>query len=100
MLLLSGDKQLSLTTPLCLISGTSDLLIDHSPVVQLHKHHLPGMQVRRRKGVNRHKVEPAAMGHGQLKSNCLPSKQLKAVSRSNPQEKPDAFYCNSNITKV
>lgn len=40
VLLLSGEKQLSLATPPCLIFGTSDLLIDHSPEVKLYKHHL------------------------------------------------------------
>lgn len=100
MLLLFGQELLSLARPPCLISGTSDLLIDHFPEVQLYKHHLPGMQVGSRKGVNRYEVEPAAMGPWELKSNRLPSKQLKAVSRSSPQEKPYSFHCDSNITKV
>jgi len=87
VLLLSGEEQLSLAMPPCLISGTSDLLMDHSREVQLYKHHLPGMQVCSRKGFNRYKLEPAAMGPWQLESNCLPSKQLKEVSRRNPQQK-------------
>lgn len=59
---LSGEEQPSLALPPCLFSGTSDLLIDPSPEVQLHKHCLPGMQVHSRKGVKRYEVEPAAVG--------------------------------------
>lgn len=78
-----------LSPPPCLISSTSYLHIDRSPEVQLHKHHLPGMQVHSRKGVKRYEVESAAVGPWQLKSNCLSWKQLEAASRSDPQEKPD-----------
>lgn len=64
------EEQLSLATPPCLISGTGDLLIDHCWEIQTSS---AGMQQKRSQ---QRKNGTAAVGPWQLKSNCLPSKQL------------------------